>query len=80
MQYHPKSSAECYVFSYSWWAPAKASVLMAEGIYGIPSHSADICSGEPLVANTTRRMAQLTVDTLVYGAVRLRINHSNRSQ
>ena len=65
MQYHPKSLAECCMFGYSWWAPAEASVLTAEGIYGIPSHSADICSGEPLVGNTTQRMAQLTIDAVV---------------
>ena len=53
------------MFGYSWWAPAEASVLTAEGIYGIPSHSADICSGEPLVGNTTQRMAQLTIDAVV---------------
>ena len=48
MQYHPKSSAECYMFGYSWWAQAEASVLMAEGIYSIPYHSANICLGELL--------------------------------
>ena len=65
-------SAECCMLGYSL-----VGTRQKRYIYGLLGHSADICSGEPLVVNTTRR---ITVDALVYGAVRLRINHSNRSQ
>ena len=51
-------SAECCMLGYSLVGTSHKRY-----IYGLPGHSADICSGEPLVVNTTQRLA---VDALVY--------------